>query len=130
MVNVSSYCLEDLKLEFNGVKLQGPNVRIIICALTALLGLIMTTKGGYYVLDVIDILVFRILGSITNLLNIVIFIKLTDHYKMFEQLGEATKEGVDHFSIWILKNVSIYIFGIFLVSGIIYIEVYITPNRP
>ena len=63
MVNIPSYFLEDLKLEIRGFKLKGPNVRIVICVVTAILGLVMTTRGGFYVLDVIDIFVFRIVGS-------------------------------------------------------------------
>ena len=49
---------------------------------------------------------------------------------MFEQLGVVTNEGVDKFSIWLLNNVNMYVFAIFLLSGIIYIEVIIFPRYP
>ena len=77
MVNITSYFIEDLNLKIGKYKIEKTNARLLVCVVTGILGLVMTTRGGFYVFGIIDSFVFRVPGALSNLLNLVIFVKCT-----------------------------------------------------
>lgn len=95
-----------------------------------ILGLAMTTRGGYYIFQTFDEYVFRIPAAITNTLNVFIFVWLTDCKSLFSQLSEISKEKVSECSIYCLKYINIWVFLAMIVLGIVYTEFTLVQENP
>jgi SNF family Na+-dependent transporter len=93
------YFIDDLKLEWNGEVIDSNKTRIAVMVIMGLCGLPIATRGGTYVLELIDTFGFAIPCSISMFGTIYIWVKKTNVQSLFEQLSRATAENVPEFEI-------------------------------
>lgn len=118
LVEVTNQYIEDMNIKFCGEILKGPKARLFGCGLTALLGLILTTRGGYYLFKLLDNYNLNIPCALTNMANIYIFTKLADVDSLYEKLCQKTGEKINVRNIWFMKNVSIWVYCFMFVLGV------------
>ena len=115
------YFVEDLKLTWNGEVIDPNKTKVAVMIIMALVGLPMATRGGTYVLELVDTFGFAIPCSISMFGTIYIWVKKTNVQQLFNQLSQATAEVVPQFEINALQN-----FGIPISAAMIGICTYMT----
>ena len=99
LVETISYFVEDQKLTWNGKEIPGQYVKALVCFGCYLLGLTISTRGGLYVIELIETFGFSIPASLVILLTSIVFIKSTRFESMIKQIVKVTKEEYPVFEV-------------------------------
>src|SRR3990167_1613035 len=101
------YLIEDLKLEWNGELIESSKIKIGVMGFMALCGLPIATRGGTYVLELIDTFGFAIPCSISMFGTVYIWVKKTKIENLFSQLSRATGESFPKFELQALQTLGL-----------------------
>ena len=110
LVETVCYMVEDVSMKIRKRELDPQLVRGGICLVTFFIGLPIATQGGPYLIDLLDTFGYSIPASVTNLLEIYIWVKITDFDKGVKKLMAVTEEEIpkqdmyclDYSSFWVM----------------------------
>ena len=115
LVETFCYFIEDLSAKFRRKHLDPQLVRGSICFLTFVIGLPVCTQGGMYVIGMMDTFLYAIPASVTNLLQVLVWVKVTDFDYGVNKLMIQTNEVEPPTDMFALKTTSIWVCGTMLV---------------
>lgn len=113
-VEAITYFIEDLKLTWKGQEIREEYLKLATCIGIYILGLPVATRGGQYVLSVLDIFGFAIPASMGVLLSAYVWVKRTQLHLLIGQMTTCTKEEFPTFFVWCLDKLSIPLGSIML----------------
>ena len=82
----------------------------------------MTTKGGYYILEILRIYGFNIQIVLLNFLMIYVFVLNSDCERLFKGLEKRNGERMSKWRVFCLKYVNSWLFFGLLIFGCFYTE--------
>lgn len=73
LVETVSYFFEDLKLRYSGEELKPQHVKAAVCLCLCLLGLPIATRGGTYVIELLDTFAFALPNTLVVLMEVLVW---------------------------------------------------------
>ncbi len=112
LVETVGYMVEDFIHKIKGRDLNPQVVRACICIGIFIIGLPVCYQGGLSVIDLLDTFGYSLPASITNLLQIVVWVKLTEFELGVERLMHLTAEKAPPTDMICLKYSSFWVCAI------------------
>ena len=115
VVEVAAYFVEDLRLKIKTkdgkiIRFKGVMVRTVVCLVLWVLGWVMCFQGGLYIFETFDDYSFSVSASVCNLLNIILFMKVTSPDNLFDSLNKVNGEKKSKCTEFMLKKVCLFVY--------------------
>ena len=116
LLETISYFVEDQKLTWNGKLIPGEYIKALVCLGCYLMGLAISTRGGTYVIELVETFGFSIPASLVILMTSIVFIKSTRFESMIKQLVKVAKEEYPAFEVQVLSMANTAIAAVMFVT--------------
>lgn len=121
LVETVGYMVEHLATKFRGREFNPQVMRALICVVIFVISLPVCMQGGLEVIELLDTFGYALPAAISNLLQIVVWIKLTEYEIGVDRLLRLTNEQAPPTDMWCLKYSSFWI-----CATLLFICVYMT----
>ena len=114
---VETFCffVEDLLVKFGKNQILPEKVRLYICTLIFFLGLPIATGGGTYIIDLLDTFGYSMPASFINLMQVYIWVKLTNFDSGAKKLFAQTQENFQRLDKFCLETTSFWILVVLVI---------------